>query len=102
MINYIRIMYLMLACCLLLFGGCGGKLAKTGCAVITDVACDGAMRIQYADGKSAWRKINPDDLPKASIIAQRHRFSPAKYVETRNGSTLTFADGETILYRDLY
>lgn len=103
MTNHIPIFLLTVICLSLsAFGGCGGKLAKTGCAAVTDVACGGAMRMQYADGNSTWKRINPDDIPKSSKIAEKHRLKSARYVETRNGGTLTFPNGETILYRDLY
>lgn len=103
MTNGISVISLVVICSsLLILGGCGGKLAKTGCAMVTDVDCGGAMRLQYQDGQAAWKRINPDDIPKSAAIAENNRLKPARYVETRNGSTLTFPDGKTILYRELY
>lgn len=83
-------------------GGCGGKLAKTGCATVTDVTCDGAMRIQYASGKADWKRMECDDVRRDVRIAQQNRWKPAQYVETKNGGTITFPEGDTITFHDMY
>lgn len=83
------------------FLGCGGPLAKTGCAVVTDVGCYGVMKMRYADGKAEWKRINRDNVRKDTEIAAENRFKPARYVETRNGGTLTFPDGDTVVYHDV-
>jgi hypothetical protein len=82
--------------------GCGGKLAKTGCATITDVTCDGAMRIQYPNGKADWKRMEYDNVPRDVRIAQENRWKPARYVETKNGGTITFPAGDTITFHDMY
>jgi hypothetical protein len=85
----------------LALGACGGKLATTGCASVTQVDCNGIMRIQYPDGKAAWKRLDPNGGPKAVKLVEKHRFQPARIVETKNGSTLTFPKGDTVVYHDL-
>lgn len=82
--------------------GCGGKIASTGSAFVTDVSPNGIFRMQYEDGKLAWKRVNPDNPAEQTRIATSNRLSPARYVETKRGSTLTFADGKTINYFPLY
>jgi hypothetical protein len=81
-----------------LLAGCGGKLAKTGCAAVTGVTCNGDMSIQYPCGKAEWKRIDCKEGRKGIRLAEKNRFKPARYVETKSGSTLTFPDGETIVY----
>lgn len=92
-----------LFCCLIallsvLNQGCGGKIATTGSAFVTDVNPNGIFRMQYEDGKMAWKRVNPDNPVEQTRVATKNRLAPARYVETRRGSTLTFADGKTINY----
>ncbi len=82
--------------------GCGGRLAHTGFARVTEVSPHGAIRVQYDNGELSWKKVDPDNARKDTRIAMKNRLKPAKYVETKNGSTLTFLDGETIVYKNLY
>lgn len=82
--------------------GCAGKLAKTGCATVTDVTCDGAMRIQYANGKADWKRMECDNVRRDVRIAQQNRWKPAQYVETKSGGTITFPKGDTITFHDMY
>ncbi len=82
--------------------GCGGKLAKTGCAVVTGVTCNGEMRMNYACGKSEWKRIDCGNVREGIRTAGENRFKPARYVETKSGSTLTFPGGKTITYHDLH
>lgn len=82
--------------------GCGGKLAKTGCATVTGVTCNGEMRMNYTCGKSAWKRIDCGNIREGIRTAEKNRFKPARYVETKSGSTLTFPGGETITYHDLH
>jgi len=82
--------------------GCGGRLANTGFARVTEVSPQGAIRVQYDNGELAWKKVDPDNARKDTLIAMKNRLKPAKYLETKNGSTLTFLDGETIVYKNLY
>ena len=83
-------------------GGCGGKLAKTGCATVTGVTCNGEMRMNYACGKTEWKRIDCRNIRKDIRTAEKNRFRPARYVETKSGSTLTFPGGKTITYHDLH
>jgi hypothetical protein len=85
----------------LFVAGCGGKLANTGWTTVTEVRDDGLMRLDYPDGKVAWKRLAPDSMPKAGREATKNRFKPAKFVETKKGSTLTFRDGATVIYHDL-
>jgi hypothetical protein len=85
---------------LILFG-CGGKLAKTGFAAVTEVAPNGVMRMQYADGKAAWKRIAEENGPKDCAVAAKNRLKWARFVETKKGSTLTFPNGDTITYQNL-
>jgi hypothetical protein len=80
--------------------GCGGQLARTGCATVTQVCDNGALRIHYADGKTAWKRIIPDNMPKNGRLAAKHLYKPGRYVETKKGSTLTFPGGDTLVYHD--
>jgi hypothetical protein len=86
---------------LLALTGCGGKLSNAGFARVTDVSPSGAIRMQYGNGELAWKRVNPDNVGKDTVTALKNRNRPAKFVETKNGSTLTFLDGETIVYQDL-
>ena len=88
----------------LVTGGCGGKLARTGCAVVTAVRCNGDMRLHYADshGKVDWKRLECDNVAKDVRTVQKNWMKPAKYVETRSGGTLTFPDGNTVVYHDRY
>ena len=81
--------------------GCGGKLANSGWTAVTDVREHGLMRLDYPDGKVAWKRLDPDSMPQARRLAEKNLFKPAKFVETAKGSTLTFRDGATVIYHDL-
>jgi hypothetical protein len=82
-------------------GGCGGKLATTGWATVTDMTPQGAMLLRYEDGKAAWKLINPDSPRKEALVVSKNLLKPARYVETKKGSTLTFPSGDTINYREI-
>jgi hypothetical protein len=82
--------------------GFSEPLAKNGWARVIDVSPHGAMLLQYSSGKVAWKRINPDSVRKDTKLAFKNRFVPARYVETKRGSTLTFPRGETLIYYELY
>lgn len=82
-------------------GGCGGKLTTTGWASVADVSDHGTMLLHYADGKMMWKRLNPDNFRSDSKLAFKHRSQPARYVETKQGSTLTFPGGDTLLYYEI-
>jgi hypothetical protein len=86
---------------IILCGGCGGKLATTGWATVTDITPQGAMLLRYEDGKAAWKLINPDNPRKEAAVASKNLLKPARFVETKKGSTLTFPSGDTINYREI-
>jgi hypothetical protein len=90
-----------LICSALVAASCSGKIAKTGSATVTGVTLDGVMRLNYADGKTALKRVNPDDVRKATKMAAENAFKPARYVETSQGSTLTFPCGTTLTYYDM-
>jgi hypothetical protein len=81
--------------------GFADPLSKNGWARVMDVSPHGALLLQYADGKAAWKRINPDNVRNDTKLAAKFRFQPARYVETKQGSTLTFPSGETLLYYEL-
>lgn len=82
--------------------GCGGKLAKTGSAAITGVSRNGEIRMNYECGKTKWKRIDCGNIREGIRTAEENRFKPARYVETKSGSTLTFPGGKTITYQDLH
>jgi hypothetical protein len=82
-------------------GGCGGKLADAGWAMVIQLAPNGTMLLQYQDGKMEWKVIQRDNLKAHFEIAAKNILKPARFVETKQGSTLTFPDGDTILYRNV-
>ena len=82
--------------------GLSEPLAKNGWARVINVSPYGAMLLQYSSGKVAWKRINPDNVRKDTILAFKYRFVPARYVETKRGSTLTFPRGETLIYYELH
>lgn len=85
---------------MLLPGGCAGKATKTGCGQVTGLACQGTMQLQYADGSTALKRLDPDNARKDSRTVLENLFKPARYVETTQGSTLTFPCGKTLIYYD--
>jgi len=85
----------------LALGGCGGKLATTGWATVTNVDPHGRILMRYEDGKTAWKRLDRDNFLKDFRTVQKNLFKPAKLVETKKGSTLTFPGGETLIYRNV-
>ncbi|AFM26426.1 hypothetical protein Desti_3784 [Desulfomonile tiedjei DSM 6799] len=96
--------YFTLASCMFslsVMAGCAGKLATAGAARVVQVAPTGVMLLQYEDGKTSWKLINPDSPRIDTQTAEKNVLKPARYVETKKGSTLTFPSGDTILYKDI-
>lgn len=81
--------------------GCGGQLAKPGFASVAQVCPDGKMLVHYHDGKAQWKRLESDNLPKDVPEMADYLYQPARLVETAKGSTITFPDGKTFIYRDL-
>jgi hypothetical protein len=86
---------------LLSLGACGGKLAQTGCTVVTGLSCDGIMRLRYGNGKVAVKKLNGSSVPKEIKTVSKNLLKPARFVETSKGSTLTFPNGDTVNYKEV-
>jgi hypothetical protein len=61
---------------------------------------DGRMGLRYVEGGAAVKQLDPDALPKAAKTTAQNLFAPARYVETTQGSTLTFPSGDTVVYYD--
>lgn len=84
----------------LVLAGCGGRLAEPREGTVTGVWNNGAMMLQYSDGTSSYKMIDSDDRRIDSRKVAKHLFQPAKLIETKKGSTITFPDGESFVYRD--
>jgi hypothetical protein len=82
-------------------GGCGGKLASSGWATIANIDPHGRILLRYDNGKTAWKRLDQDNFLKDFRMVQKNLFKPAKFVETKKGSTLTFPGGDTLVYRDV-
>lgn len=99
-----KIIYLNLlasAASIIFLSACGGKIANSGWATIADVKPDGAILMHYSDGKSDWKRVDPDNPVRETRKAIKHINQPARFVETKSTSTLTFSDGETLLYKPM-
>lgn len=94
-------LFILSAALITLVGGCGGQIAKTGGARVTDVSPQGFFTLQYADGKAEVKRISPDNMPKDCRIALKNMLAPARYVETARDSTLTLPQGDTITYQNV-
>ena len=95
------IVFFLAAVSVLPMGGCGGKLASPGCAVVTQVCPNGLMLLNYPEGKCKWKRLRSDDVCKDSNELAKNLYKPAKVVETKKGSTITFPCGDTFIYQDL-
>jgi hypothetical protein len=84
-----------------LIAGCGGKLADTGWAAVSEVHPNGLIRLNYPDGKTGLKRIDDENIRSDTKAAAKNMRKPARYVETRKGSTLTFPDGHTLIYHDI-
>ncbi len=51
--------------------GCGGRLANTGFARVTEVSPQGAIRVQYDSGELSWKKVDPGNARKDTLIAMK-------------------------------
>jgi hypothetical protein len=97
-----RIVWLLIGMALLLTTvGCGGKLANPGWASVTQISPDGGIFLRYADGKADWKRIKRENMPTDMKTAIKHLNEPARFVETKQGSTLTFPGGDTLNYQDI-
>jgi len=84
-----------------LIAGCGGKLANTGWAAVSEVHPNGVIRLNYPDGKTGLKRIDDENIRTDTKAAAKNMLKPARYVETKKGSTLTFPDGHTLIYHDI-
>jgi hypothetical protein len=80
---------------------CGGKLAATGSVTVTGMHGNGEMRLSYPDGKTKIKRLKADSGPKEAAKVARNLFKPARFVETIKGGTLTFPDGDTVIFQDV-
>jgi hypothetical protein len=80
---------------------CGGQLAKPGCATVSQVCPNGLMLLHYPEGTCEWKRLHSDDVCKDSAELAKNLYKPAKVVETKKGSTITFPCGDTFIYQDL-
>ena len=96
-----KILHIFIVLAVILFCGCSGKIAKTGCATIKNVSCDGIMTVQYADGRMKLKRLDQANLPSNIRKVKENLFKPTKYVETIKGGTLTFPNGDTIICHDV-
>jgi hypothetical protein len=97
----IALLALVAVVCALMVGACGGQLAKPGCAMVSQVCPNGLMLLHYPDGKAEWKRLRSDDVCKDSLEMTKNLCTPAKVVETKKGSTITFPCGDTFIYRDI-
>ena len=84
-----------------LIAGCGGKLADTGWAAVSEVHPNGVIRLNYPDGKTRLKRIDDENLRSDTKAAAKNMLKPSRFVETKKGSTLTFPDGHTLIYHDI-
>ena len=96
-----KTLYLFMLFTLVLFYGCSGKIAKTGCATVREVSCDGILSLQYADGRMKLKRLEQANLPSHLKKVKKNLLRPAKYVETVKGGTLTFPNGDTVICHDV-
>jgi hypothetical protein len=95
------IVFLAGVVCLLPVAGCGGKLATPGCVTVSQVCPNGLMLLHYPEGKCEWKRLRSDDVCKESREVAKNLYKPARVVETKKGSTITFPCGDTFIYQDL-
>ncbi len=81
--------------------GCGGKIAKPGRGRVTSIDCNGVLCVQYADGKWKWKRLHPDSGKEERLTVWKNLYQPAKLVETKEGSTITFPCGDTVKYYNI-
>jgi hypothetical protein len=96
-----KTLHVFIVFAVILLCGCSGKIAKTGCATIKNVNCDGIMTVQYADGMMKLKRLDQANLPSDIRRVKENLFKPVKYVETVKGGTLTFPEGDTIICHDV-
>ena len=70
--------YLSMLFALVLSYGCSGKIAKTGCATVRNVNCDGILSLQYADGRMKLKRLEQATLPSDLKKVKKNLLRPAK------------------------
>ena len=59
------------------------------------------MGLLYADGKKAVKKLSGPNPRKDTKLVTKNLMKSARFVETEEGSTLTFPNGDTVIYSAL-
>jgi hypothetical protein len=93
---------ILVACILFLLNvvGCAAQMTTSGWASVSQLYPNGGMLMVYSDGKTSWKAIEPNNIRKEFEIVAKNIGKPARYVETKRGSTLSFPNGDTIHYRN--
>lgn len=84
-----------------LIGGCGGELSRSGWGKITRVDCNGGFSVAYPNGVVSPKKLSNDSSAGDYRTLLSNKLKPAKVVETPEGGTITFQDGETIRFKEV-
>jgi hypothetical protein len=95
----VRLVTALIACCVLV--GCGGKIATTGIAAVTQLGPPPTILVRYENGEAKWRRLERDNEKKHASKLVENLGLPARYVETKQGGTLTFPNGDTIIYQPI-
>ena len=78
--NYFIALPALLA--VIMLGGCGGQIAKTGWTTVTGVSPHGVMRLGYPDGTAAMKRIDPDKVRKGTRTAAENLLKFRNRVDT--------------------
>ncbi len=95
----VRLGTVLIASCVLM--GCGGKIATTGIATVTQLGPPPTLLMRYENGDAKWRRLERDNEKKHVSKLVNNLGRPARYVETKQGGTLTFPNGDTIIYEPI-
>lgn len=87
--------------CFIVLNGCSGELSRSGWGKITKVSCDGHFNIAYPNGNVSPKRLTKDSSSSDYRALMANRLKKAKVVETPEGGTVTFQDGETIRFKEV-
>jgi hypothetical protein len=91
----------ILAIMALSISGCGGELSRSGWGKIVKVGQDGSFSVAYPNGNVSPKRLSRDSSHSDYRRLVANRLKPAKVVETPDGGTITFTDGETIRFDEV-